>query len=807
MTIHLPLGRHVFPLSPRSKIPPKGLNWRTERFTEAQLLNYISRGYNLGWAMGPQDVILDIDPRKSKCRESFSKLGAFLSIAPKEFGNLTAVVNTGGGDQGCHYYMMIPPNVKTKTEHLDYPDLDFRHYGQYVVLPGSQHPDTGRYYEWDSFSPFNELPMLMPPKLLELLRIDIKKKEEQNEQNISIDELRYYLYQLDPGLFRNRQAWIELAFMVHKSIGESGRQLFMEWSLQDGIYRHCQDENERIWESIKDNKSQNLGFGSLVQKVLDSGGRHYQTSAAVEFDDEFDFEQSKLDRFLIKLAKAPPAVSDAETKKFVVEAYTFGLTQWDQKLRKEVSECLGLKTSTVDKFWRQIEREKEKEQKADEVKKIDYPEIIARKVLKDHFDSGKTLIHAINQRFYHYIGTHWAPLLDNEIIKYLYEASTKLKKKNDANHEASAKVLPALTALTAKTSKINNDVFNFVGKLKPIINCANGEIHINVTTGKFEFHEHNPESYLLQCLKTSYDPNAKCPLWDETLRGIFRDHNDTEGMLRHLYEIFGYIIQPQKDIASWFLWLGGGNNGKSITVEILQSLMGVHAYLPRAIHDFDGPGKSNHAIASLVGKLAIIDDDANTEKKLPSSILKKLAEGRVWEANPKHKDQFNFRASATPIVLFNGWPKIRDITWGMLRKVFVVPFKRKFVEGIDEDKTIQRRVEATELPGVLNRSLEGLRRLRQRGYFEPPQDCIDAKNEWLRRSNEVIDWLSERCIAGNGVWTSTTQLYASYQLWADNNHRKWKQSLTDLENHLLQRGYKMETRENTRGFFGIGIKE
>lgn len=804
--IHLPLERHVFPLLPRSKIPPRGMSWPTEFFTEAQLLNYVSRGYNLAWALGPQDIVLDVDPRKINSVGSFLRLEIMLGIAPGSLCDLTGVVNTGGADHGHHYYMSVPQNVKTETHCEDLPDLDFRHRGQYVVLPGSQHPDTGRYYEWDEFSPYRQTPMSMPQQLLDLLQIKPKEKNEKaNIQRISVDELSFYLRQLDPKKFRTRQSWIELAFIAHSVCGGDGADVFLAWSQTDELYAHCEEENRRIWDSIKDDKRNNLGFGSLVQKVLDSGGRHYNARASVEFDDGFDFDKSRLDGFIEKLAKAPPSRSDDDAKKYIREASQFGLAMWDQKLRKEVSESLGLKTTTVDKFWRQIEREKEKNSKSDD-DKIDYPEIIAQKVLKDHFKNGKTLIHAINQRFYHYVDTHWVPLLDNEITRLLYEASSKIKYKANANHEASAKVQPALTVLTAKTTKINDDVFNFVGKLKPIINCANGEIHIDIASGKFEFRKHSPESYLLQCLKTPFDPDAKCPVWDETLQGIFRDHKDPNGMIRHLYEIFGYIIQPQKNIASWFLWLGGGNNGKSITLEILQSLMGAHAYLPRSIHDFDKPGASNHAIASLVGKLAIVDDDANTEKPLPSSILKKLAEGRVWEANPKHKDQFNFRSSATPIVLSNGLPKIRDITWGMLRKVFVVPFKRIFVEGIDEDKTIQKRVEELELSGVLNRSLEGLRRLRLRGRFDPPRDCVDAKNNWLNQSNDILNWLYSYCIIGNGAWTSITQLYASYQIWADNNHRRYKQSIADLENHLFQRGFKIEIRGDHRGFIGLELK-
>lgn len=804
-TIHIPLGRQVFPLVPGTKIPPKNFQWRTRKLSSDQIRSFVDTGHNLAWALGPQDVVLDvdIDPQHRNAVGSLKKLGGFLGIAPNfaEWLSATAVVLTGGADGGQHYYMTVPPNVKINTTHPDYPDLHWRRHGNYVVLPGSLHPD-GRYYDWDYFSRYDERPMAMPPKLLELFRAETyQKKESKHAQNISVDELRHYLYQLDPKeLFRDRQSWVELGFIVHNTLGESGRGLFMQWSAQDDLYRDTQTENDRIWDSIKDDKSNNLGFGSLVRKVLDSGGTPYRLPAAKEFDDGFNLETQELDAFLQKIAKMPPERDFYIVKQIIQEAKSFGPILWESKLKSEIAHCLGMKERVIDKLYKLVNKETKKS-------KIDYPERIAQNVLTKQFDSGKTLIHAINQRFYHYPGTHWIPLQDNEITTYLYNESKNLKNKNGATHDAATKVPAALTALIAKTTKINNDVFDFSGRVKSIINCANGELHLDTDTGQFEFQRHSPQSYLLQCLATPFDPDAKCPIWDAALMGIFRDHQEPTEMIRHLWEIFGYIIQPQKDIASWFLWLGYGLNGKSITLEILQSLMGEKAYLPRPIEDFANSGRSNHAIASLVGKLAVVDDDANTEKALPSSVLKKLAEGRVWESNPKHKDTFNFRAAATPVVLFNGYPKIKDITWGMLRKIFVVPFKRQFVRGVDEDTTIRPRVQASELSGALNRALDGLQRLRKRGSFQEPVDCVQAKNQWLRRAHQVIDWLHERCVLGNGSWSSVENLYISYQLWAENNHRKYKYSLTDLESNLLQYGLKIENRKNLRGFAGIEVKQ
>jgi len=426
-------------------------------------------------------------------------------------------------------------------------------------------------------------------------------------------------------------------------------------------------------------------------------------------------------------------------------------------------------------------------------------------VLADHFDNGKTLIHGINQQFYSYTGTHWVAVKDNEITKLLYEASDELKKQNRAEHEAASKLAGALTVLIAKTTKPRKDVFDFAGEPKPIINCSNGEVQIDITAGTHNRRSHTPRSYLLHCLTVSYDSAATSPIWDDAIRGIFKNCREPEKVIEHLYEMIGYLIQPKKDIPSWFLWIGGGNNGKSMVFHILESLIGSHAILPRSIQDFADAGRSNHATASLVGKLVTIDDDANIDKVLPSAALKKLAESQTWEANPKHKEAYNFRASATPVVLVNGWPMIRDITHGMLRKIFVFPFNRRFRKGIDDDTSLEDKIKATELPGILNHALAGLQRLRRRGEFDPPADCLRAKDEWLKRSNPVLDWIATCCVTGNGAWTALNDLYSSYTLWADQNYFKRPGGRTRLENYLMQRGLALETRDSERGFVGIEV--
>lgn len=793
LDIHLSFNRHIFPLSPNTKIPPKGLQWRRRQFGKTQLISYIKKGYNLAWALGLQDLVIDLDPREKLAKKSFLKLQEDINIKPKKLSDLTATVNTGGIDQGQHYYFCLPSNIKIKTKINEYPNLQFKRHGSYVVIPGSLHP-SGQYYEWDYFSPYTEKPISIPQNLLNLIELnEFKKKKNEISQNISIEEIQHYLNQLDPKNFRSRQSWIELAFMVHSAIGEAGRDIFFSWSANDNFYDDCQEENIKIWESIKDDKSNLLTFGSLIQKVIDQGGRFYQSDA------KKDFKEYSPNAFLEKIRKTPLNPTTKKIKSIIQQSLDYGENFYEDKVRKEIKQSLNITFGQIDKLKKEIDKnEKSKKIKPYLTKQI------GQLTLENKFEEGKHLLHARNQQFYHYIKTHWESLPENELGKSIRKAGEQIRDKSKSTFDPIKQISLVTKWLTTETVVEGIDVFNFKGEPKSIINCANGELWIDPNTGKYQFKKHDPKSYLLNCLSTNYDLNAKCPIWVNALQNMFYDYKNSDDVIRHLHEIFGYLIQPNKNIASWFLWHGLGNNGKSTCIDILQELIGRSAIFPCQIHQFK-KSSSNHLSFSLVGKLLILDDDASTEEILPSSYLKKLAETKLWRADPKFKDAFEFRSSASLLISCNGWPKIKDISHGMLRRVFIMDFNRRFLPNIDDILNLKNTIIEKELSGILNLALEGLQRLRKRGAFLEPTECIESKKEWLRRSNYVLDWLHNCCTINNNEWTSIYDLYQSYLNWSIDAGIKRYLNRIDIENDLLQLNFESKMCKSIRGFSGIKI--
>ncbi|MBI3281395.1 MAG: hypothetical protein HYZ57_16300 [Acidobacteria bacterium] len=69
-------------------------------------------------------------------------------------------------------------------------------------------------------------------------------------------------------------------------------------------------------------------------------------------------------------------------------------------------------------------------------------------------------------------------------------------------------------------------------------------------------------------------------MFDQVVLEIFQDSAEPEETRRHLYEVYGYAIQPRRFIKIFMLWQGGGDNGKSKLVEVLIELIGKKAVAP-----------------------------------------------------------------------------------------------------------------------------------------------------------------------------------------------------------------------------------
>lgn len=268
----------------------------------------------------------------------------------------------------------------------------------------------------------------------------------------------------------------------------------------------------------------------------------------------------------------------------------------------------------------------------------------------------------------------------------------------------------------------------------PVINTLNCELWFD-RNGSFEVKKHNAENFFTMQIDCKYKTKAKCPEWDRFCALIFANSSDPEDMQRHLEELCGYVLGTARWLKTWVLFHGPKDTGKSTVAEVLKRMLGAGSFLGEDLADLT-KSSSPFKNSKLIGKLVLVDDDYSKKNSLPDGFLKKISEEKSMTAELKYgSTTFEFVCRALPIICSNHWPKVSDLTDALRDRALVFPFHHK-IAGSDRDDT-RRNLMLDEMPGMLNRFVAGLSRLRERGDWDIPMDCADAREEWVENSNLV----------------------------------------------------------------------
>lgn len=773
--------------------------WTTESYTQSPSTynKWADKGFNIGYRIQDNELIVDLDPRNYKEGINSEELIAQL-FGFRDFDELiweVPVVHTGGG--GWHIYCLLPTDfdyrcIRKCLEHI--PGVDFKKKGGYVVAAGSRHPN-GEYYEWENTGPRVDV----PPVLLNMLEREIKESEYVSGygafNGAQLGSL--VLDKLSVEDYSGNDSWEPLMMAAHHATAGEGVEEFIDWSLGDSEYAGDENAIRNRWESLDDSNSVSRTAASLIHELKQHGEDVSGAKAVLEFGtqsnlSDMDDDDTEEAAMLKEARKAAEEIDIAELLQVPKE--TSGVEGAAIQAANELSAASSMedkmkvirliKASSLEES---IEAQEiiiknkvmsqgaiNKRLKALQDKILDsITEVLANTTIEIVFKNGKHIITEPNKQVWAFHKTHWKPMSDEYLGKIVYGVLDTLKTKMTIEATEVGLVSMAIRGIRMRSSVLTSRLFN-TEVYKPVINCSNGEVWIN-KDGTHTLKAHNYRSYQLRCLNVDYDPSAKCPLFMQTVAEIFDNFLDGDEMVEYLGEVMGYIIQPYKPDANWWMFRGPGGDGKSTIIKVLDGILG------DALHSADesllgtgGGGSNNHATTDLVGKLAVVIQELRAGKPLNDSGLKMLAENTKMTANPKGKDTFSFNYIGSLIMCCNFFPVIKDTSEGTVRRANVIPFNRQFVKNGDADSNRTRSIleNKDELAGVLNYMLEGYQRYADRGHFSPPESCLYAKDEWLCEANNVVRFVKENIhVSGDEAhrMEQGSLVYKRYERWCDNN--------------------------------------
>ncbi len=260
--------------------------------------------------------------------------------------------------------------------------------------------------------------------------------------------------------------------------------------------------------------------------------------------------------------------------------------------------------------------------------------------------------------------------------------------------------------------------------------------------------------------------NQETPQFNEFLRTTFVLKGTTETdetIIYVLQEMMGNIFLPTMEAASAFFFTGSGSNGKSVLLDIIVSLVGKDHC---SFLSMEALTTNRFAASSLVGKCLNVCAEEES-KHVKSDKFKALVSGDTTMAERKYGRSFPLRPLAKFVFATNDSPSLDGVNHGVLRRVKIIPFFRRFGPEDRIPRLAQKML--PERAGVLRWAMEGAKRLVANNYYfsiENSEAIAEELRNFQDDTSSTARFMRElQYIHDDEAFVGVDGLYADYRDW------------------------------------------
>jgi putative DNA primase/helicase len=281
------------------------------------------------------------------------------------------------------------------------------------------------------------------------------------------------------------------------------------------------------------------------------------------------------------------------------------------------------------------------------------------------------------------------------------------------------------------------------------LNMRNGTLVVR-KDGSASLRDHRKEDLFTYTLPYDFDPRAESPLWQKFLDRVLPE----KACQMVLGEYLGYILMKSHALEK-MLWLfGSGQNGKSVTLEVIEALLGSQNVSYLSLSDLTNDDVKR---AGIEHKMLNISHESG--KDVNTNVLKELTSGERVTIKHLYVDPRETKDYGKFIAAFNELPRAEN-TYGFFRRIIIVPYEVTIPrEEVDLQLTTKLK---QELSAILNWVLEGLVRLMNQGAFTHSESSEQALERYRLQSDSVRLFLDEQCEASD-IITKAVSIYNTYR--------------------------------------------
>lgn len=294
-----------------------------------------------------------------------------------------------------------------------------------------------------------------------------------------------------------------------------------------------------------------------------------------------------------------------------------------------------------------------------------------------------------------------------------------------------------------------------------------------------------------------YDPEATCPRWMQYLDEVQPNKEDRLA----LQMLFGLCLVPDTSYDVFFLFYGDGGTGKSVAGRVLEALVGKANVSNLTLADFAEKHAVHLLTESLVNWVSDMPRLRSDQLQAVEGVLKQSTGGEGLKVERKNIDPGKAPATARCIFATNNLPEFTDQSFGLWRRMRIIPFETQIVGTDKQDRGLANKL-LQELPGIFLWAVKGLGELmasgpsfpligRGKAIYDEHRALCDRTGSFLRERYKAV---------GGSVGEQTKAVFDAYKAWSeDNGYRPRGMNQFVAEMRRVFPGVHVDRRRNASG--------
>lgn len=373
-----------------------------------------------------------------------------------------------------------------------------------------------------------------------------------------------------------------------------------------------------------------------------------------------------------------------------------------------------------------------------------------------------------------------------------------IEKAYKNQHRSAARVTGVRDTLKMAQSELGIKVALDQLDANPMLmNVRNGTI--DLATGRLLGHRR--QHGISKLAPASFEPGANSTLWQTFLDRIF---DGDEEMIAYIQRAVGYSLTGAVGEQCLFFLYGTGQNGKSVFIQTLLSVLGEYAQkapTEMIMKQERSSGGATPDMARLRGVRLAVTAELDENQRMGEARVKDLTGSDRIVARHLYREPIEFDPTHKLWIYGNHKPAIRGTDDGIWRRIRLVPFT---VRISDEEKDPHLTEKLTrERDGILGWAVRGCLEW-QRDGLGLPGAVASATAAYRSESDRLAAFLDECCVVEMWARVGKSDLYAAYHAWSQNSG-EYPVSKRKLGQQLMERGFNEERTKRQRDWIGLGL--